>query len=337
MSMNELNFTVFDFETSGLDPNHDHIIEACVIRVRDGKPVSVYNTLVQMPEGKALAENITALTGHTKDDLANGITQEHLAYILWELFDMPNDEPEVLVAYNALFDMSFLEALFKRHGVSHRGEAFTLPNPFIDPLTIARNRDPYPHKLGDSCRRHNIPFEDAHSAYNDTFALLDLVLEQHKKGSLGEWLNVAGYRPKYGEPSWYPKHAKLVKQGAEVIEHSKKPVVRPKVKPRTVVTRNQTKRKKAVPDDPQAFEKLMPSGLLPADTKRLIDEFLSTNKEGVDILQLNVMVLDEDTREFNSIMDYLTKVKNVPEHLVSSYFDNPAEAVIEVYRDTIPF
>lgn len=327
---NFLNFTVFDFETTGLDSRTEQIVEACVIRVRDGVPVSVYNTLVQLNEGKVLPSIITEITGHNEADLMGGISEKSLAYLLWGMFEMDNGGKEVIVAYNALFDMSFLEALFAKH----INLDFYIENPFIDPLTIARHRDPYPHKLADSCRRHGIELDDAHSAYADTFALVDLVIDQHKKEDISEWLNVAGYRPKYGEPTWYPAHTKLIKQGAEVIEHSKKATTKPKVKPPAVLTKN--KRKKAYPDDPKKeFKDAMPTAFIDKGIKDKIDNFLDDPFNTDDMLELTVLAEGDNPTEFNNVMEYLIKVRQVPDNCISSWLDNPGEAVIELYKRAI--
>ena len=126
-------------------------------------------------------------------------------------------------------------------------------NPFIDPLTIARDRDPYPHKLKDSCNRHGIVLDNAHSALADVYATMDLVIDQHDKKDITEWLNVAGYRPKYGLPEWYPEHAILRKQGAEVVKHVNPNPKTPRLPkaPVKVVTTSNPGRKKTVPDDPK--------------------------------------------------------------------------------------
>jgi DNA polymerase III epsilon subunit-like protein len=315
---NFLNFTLFDFETSGLDYINDRIIEACVIRVRDGIPTMMFNCMVSH-EDLTISPKITELTGHTQGDMELGIPEHMLAAILANM--MPDDE--LLVAYNAGFDMSFLDALLDRHGYAH------LYNDFIDPLTIARDRSPYPHKLGDMCKKMGIVLEDAHSAEADTMALMELVIAMHKEKDISEYVNVMGYRRKYGEPAWIPDHATLKPQGTEIIEHTSKPKI---VKPKSqgaVVTKNT--RKKRVPDDPKQFEReAMPSALLPKHTKDRIDNWLS-GKDTSIFLELNVLVEDE----FDQTMKYLTEVCNIPEDSIESSLDNPEEAIIII--DALPF
>lgn len=328
--LNFLNFTCLDFETSGLDPNNDQIIEACVIRVRDGEPVSVFNTLVQLREGTELAPKITEVTGYTKDDLTGGISEEQLAVILGGLIL----DDELLVAYNALFDLSFLEALHRKTEVMYSPD-YMIPNNFIDPLTISRNRQPYPHKLGDTCKRLGIPLEGAHSAYDDTFALLDVVLAMHKEKDISEWVNVAGYRPKYGEPSWYPPHATLKKQGSEIVKHSKpNRAGQPLVVPKVTTTTNQ--RKKAVPDDPKEFAKLLPKALIDVQLMRKISMYMDD-----PFCNHFEFMCTED--EVEGVYSYLTEIKNIPEKQIDSDHDGDVWIyvtkgyAIDITDDDLPF
>jgi DNA polymerase-3 subunit epsilon len=233
-----LDFTIIDFETSGLMPATDQIIETSVIQVRDGVPVMTFNTLVALrkeslgTDAIRLSPKVTELTGHKEEDLMFAMDEEILASILAHMIG----EEELIIAHNALFDLSFLNALWMRHGFTE------LTNPFIDSLTIARDREPYPHKLEDCCRRNGVELVDAHSAEADTFALLDLILKYHKDKDISEWINVAGYRPKYGEPEWYPEGTVLKKQGAEIVKHGLKPVKAPITTAGRVATSNKKKK-----------------------------------------------------------------------------------------------
>lgn len=232
-----LNFTIIDFETSGLMPATEQIIEASVIRIRDGQPVMKFNSLVELREGKKLDARITEITGHAEGDLIGAFTEEELAYNMWGM--IPEDE--LIIAHNALFDLQFLFELFRREGYMKETADFT--NPFIDSLTIARSREPYPHKLTDCCKRNGVLLDDAHSAEADTLALADLIIKYHKDKDISEWVNVAGYRPKYGEPAWYPEHAILKKQGSEVVDHGvhRKPVKTTAITSNRPVSRKQKK------------------------------------------------------------------------------------------------
>lgn len=262
------DFTVLDFETSGLDGQHDQIIEACVIRVRQGEPVLVFNTLVHF-EGE-LNPKITELTGHTIEDLKGGISEYQLANALRAMIA----PEELLIAYNAPFDLEFLERLLGKHlhDCVMGNDRYTLPNPFIDPLTAARDRSPYPHKLVDSCKRYGVTLDDAHSAYADTFALLDLVEAMNKEKPLYEYLNVIGYREKYGKPTWQPQHATLKVQGKAVYNQpSNRQPLKPKSDGVVVTTNNAKKRRPA----PVVDDTTLPTGLVLGDEElgRRVEEF----------------------------------------------------------------
>jgi DNA polymerase III subunit epsilon len=260
MKKEELDFTVLDVETSGLDPQNDQIIEFAMIRVRAGEPVLVFNTLVNFQD--ELNPKITELTGHTIEDLQGGITEKQLALALDSLID----PDEVLIAYNAAFDLAFIEALYVRQLFD---DSYGLPNYFVDPLVIARDRFPYPHKLADTARRFGITFE-AHSAYEDTFALLDVVIALDKQHDISNYVNVLGYKTKYGKPSFCPPHAILKAQDGNKRNNSaaltdlKRPRRQANNTPVTpkadnVVTSKNTARKKR--PTPEISDETMPTGL----------------------------------------------------------------------------
>lgn len=259
------NYTVFDIESSGVDPEKDQIIEFCMVRVRDGEPVLVFNTLINFQD--ELNPKITELTGHTIKDLEGGITEGQLAYALCALIQ----PDELLVAHNAPFDLEFLEVLFNKH--VYKG-VYRLPNRFLDTLTIARDRMQYPHKLTDVCRRYGITFE-AHSAYEDTFATMELVAEMHKQQDISGYVNVLGYMRKYGIPKWYPAHAILHGQGKEEVTRNVKqrPTLKPPKKVQgAVVTANPARKKRP---EPVVNETTLPTGfMVNPRTLHAVDAFL---------------------------------------------------------------
>jgi DNA polymerase-3 subunit epsilon len=309
MSFN-LDFTILDFETSGLDYQTEQIIEASVIRVRDGVPVMTFNTLVKLREGKKLAQAVTDLTGHREEDLQLALDEEELAGILANMIG----EYELLIAHNALFDMSFLNKLFEGAGYA------SVTNPFIDTLTIARAREPFPHKLENICKRNGIVLDDAHSAEADTFALLEVVLKYHRDKDISEWINVAGYRPKYGEPSWYPEGTVLKKQGSEVVQHGMK---KAPLRPGNIKSPAISPRQKKIPSKAETLsDEDMPTALLPKYAKEKIDEHLLAGKEFFEV--------SGHVNEFDSVMAYLIEVCKIPEKDIYSSLDNPEEFIIEV-------
>jgi len=188
-----LSFTVFDFETTGLDPEKDKVIEMAAIRVVDGKVVSEFSTLVK--NGPVIPK-ITEITGITNEELENAMDEDTAFRILNRLIG-----DSVLIAHNAAFDLSFLHFSMMRIA----GKTFT--NDFFDTLTISRDRHYYPHKLEDMCRRYEVSLEGAHRALNDVHGCWELFSKFDAEDSVYPWTNKLGYLNKYGPNKWYPEHA----------------------------------------------------------------------------------------------------------------------------------
>ncbi|MGG1638272.1 3'-5' exonuclease [Paenibacillus sp. NRS-1760] len=189
---------VFDFETSGLSPLEDRVIEMAAIRVINGVQVSEFRTFVKYDV--KLVPKITELTGITDEHLVNGMDEKNALMNLRRVMGPKT----LLVAHNAQFDLAFL------HYAMFRIAQITFDNPFIDTLTIARDRTTYPHTLTDMCGKYNIPLEGAHRALEDVEGTLALLQAMHKEQPVDDWLNKLGYLKKFGPPKWYPQHAGLV-------------------------------------------------------------------------------------------------------------------------------
>jgi DNA polymerase-3 subunit epsilon len=191
------NITVLDFETSGLDPARDRVIEMAAIRCYGGEIVSQFNTFVRF-DG-VLPPKITEITGITSSDLVNGMDEETAFRILNRIIG-----DSTIVAHNAMFDLSFLHHALLR--LANRSFA----NPFLDTLTIARARHTYPHNLKEMCDRYGIELEGAHRSLNDVYACWKLLEKMNEEQSVERDLNVLGYMKKYGVPKWYPQQASMV-------------------------------------------------------------------------------------------------------------------------------
>lgn len=193
--MQGLNFCVFDFETTGLDPEKDRVIEMAAIRVCDGHVVSEFSTLVK---NGPVVPKITEITGITNEELEHGMP-ERTAFQILNRFIGDN----ILVAHYAAFDLAFL------HYSLMRNADRTFENSFYDTLTISRDRHYYPHKLTDMCDRYGIVLEGAHRALNDVHGCWELLKKLHEENSIESYINQLGYLSKYGPPKWSPAYAQL--------------------------------------------------------------------------------------------------------------------------------
>lgn len=102
------SYVVFDFETSGLEPEWCQVIQMSALKVINGKSQPAFNRFVKCP--KKLDKKITELTGITDERLAvEGIE----AGLAWREFSEYIGN-YALVGHNSInFDRLFLEAAIK--------------------------------------------------------------------------------------------------------------------------------------------------------------------------------------------------------------------------------
>lgn len=222
---------VMDFETCGtkqadgkFNVQLQQPTEVVALRVVQGEVVSVFNTLIQYmgPWTEHLAG---PQNHHTQAELRNGMPLDMVCDILWSMMYSSDHNNPIVVAYNALFDLQVYWQMLINNGEEGAADQFKYSVDFIDPLTIARDRHPYPHKLGYMCQHYGIELQDAHLAMDDGLALAQLVCAMHEEevngkeeGILG-YVNQVGYLRKYGAPIWTPDKAIVKPQGSETIYH----------------------------------------------------------------------------------------------------------------------
>jgi len=194
MSINEMDLCIWDFETSGLDPEKESVIEMAALKIHKGIIVGSFNCFVK--HDKPLSQKITELTGITDEDLKDGF-DEDIAFRLLKQF-MGNN---IIVAHNASFDLQFL------HHSRMRLFNLSFGNSFIDTLSIARDRDVFPHKLTNLCERYDIEMDTAHRALADVYGCYHLLQKFDRDDSIEPWINRLGYLSKYGAPKWSPDYA----------------------------------------------------------------------------------------------------------------------------------
>ena len=168
----------FDTETTGVDVFTDRIVTAALVR-REGSSTSVTTWLIDpgvpIPEGASAIHGIT--TEHAR---AHGRPPEPaLDEIAGQVADaLAHGEP--VVAFNACYDLSLLDAELRRHGLP------TLPERIgrevrvvLDPLVLDRHMDRYrkgKRRLGNLCGHYDVQSAAAlHAADVDVLATLDVL------------------------------------------------------------------------------------------------------------------------------------------------------------------
>ena len=104
-----MRYTVIDFETTGLEPAQDEVIEFAAVRVCDGE-IGLHLSSLCRPRAEIPAK-ITQITGIT-----GAMTQEYPLFetFLPSLLDFIGTDS--VAAHNAPFDMGFLRAYCHRAG-----------------------------------------------------------------------------------------------------------------------------------------------------------------------------------------------------------------------------
>ncbi len=118
--ISEALLTVFDLETTGLQPRRNAITELTAIQYVDLTEADRYSTLVNPTE--AIPEEITAITGITQAMVANAPPP---VVVLSEFSRLIGETP-LLVGHNVSFDVNFVRVKLEEVGL----EAFI---PRIDP------------------------------------------------------------------------------------------------------------------------------------------------------------------------------------------------------------
>lgn len=169
----------FDTETTGVEVTTDRIVTAALI-LRDGDTTSVRQWLinpgVDIPEEAAAIHGIS--TEHARsqgrppeealEEIARTITAELLKGV-------------PIVAYNASFDLSILDAELTRNGLETIPARIGRPvGPVIDPLVLDRGLDRYrkgKRRLGNLCEEYGVIAgpDGLHSADVDVIATLDVL------------------------------------------------------------------------------------------------------------------------------------------------------------------
>ena len=174
----------FDTETTGVNPSQDRLVTAALIRrtertIGGDRQQSVTTWLadpgVEIPEAASAVHGVT-----TERARAEG---RPVAEVLAEVSDllvtaMAAGTP--VVAFNASYDLTLMEAELARHGLpTMRSRLGRELGPIADPLVLDRAVDRYrkgKRRLGDLCEVYGVQVDEAlHTAEVDVTATLDVL------------------------------------------------------------------------------------------------------------------------------------------------------------------
>ena len=161
-SLNDLEYVVFDLETTGLSTRHDYVIEFGGVIMSKGNIIDSKDFFIKPPV--ELSDFTKRLTHISQEDVEGG---REFKDCYDELIKFIGDR--VLVAHNASFDFGFLNAELQRIGKK------ALTNPVIDTLDLSRSlfKTRRAYRLGNICRAYNVSYDEetAHRANYDADVL----------------------------------------------------------------------------------------------------------------------------------------------------------------------
>ena len=159
-----LDFCVFDLETTGGNHKNDKIIEIGLVKIKNMKIVEQKNYLIQ-PEIK-IPEFIQKLTSITPDDVKDSPLIED---VMDELLEFMGDT--ILVAHNTSFDVPFFNSVLKRMGrptLENKSLCTNLMTKYLIPNLMNSNLN-YMSKI------FGIKHKKAHRALDDALATAELL------------------------------------------------------------------------------------------------------------------------------------------------------------------
>lgn len=165
--LSELSFTVFDTETTGLDPaNGDEIIQIAAVRIVNGKLLR-QESFDQLVDPRRPIPKATIPIHGITPEMVKG--QPTIDKVLPAFHQFTQDT--ILVAHNAAFDMRCLQ-------VKEQSTGIVFNNPVVDTLLLSAVVHPNQesHRLEAITDRFNINILGRHTALGDAMATAEVFL-----------------------------------------------------------------------------------------------------------------------------------------------------------------
>lgn len=177
-SIDQLNFTVIDTESSGLDPTKDALLSFGGVKIADSK-ILIHTAVEWYPKATVSGGKTAPIHGLVA--VPDPISMEEFLRKL-----LPYLGNSILVGHHLGFDLELLEKQLKPFGIER------LPNPIVDTLSLAVRLEHGPqadrrminmesYSLDSLCDRYDIDREDRHTAGGDAFLTAQLLLKLLKK------------------------------------------------------------------------------------------------------------------------------------------------------------
>lgn len=165
----DVSFAVVDFETTGVNPKTDRVIQMAAVVVNGhGEVIESFDTVVRPESPAEYTHGAEHVHGISRDQVRNGMPLRQALERLWDISD-----GNLFTAHNARFDLGFLHAESKRVGIERTIDTH------VDTLALARSVDSdrtRKHSLTALCEHYGIERDKAHDALSDASATAELLV-----------------------------------------------------------------------------------------------------------------------------------------------------------------
>ena len=167
--MRDVSFAVVDFETTGINPETDRVIQVAAIVINgEGEIVESFDTVVRPESPAQYTHGAEHVHGISAEQVAQGMPLREALEKVWTI-----SKGNVFTAHNAKFDINFLHAESQRVGLENKIDTY------VDTLALARKTDQErtrKHSLQALCEHYGISHENAHEAKSDATATAELLI-----------------------------------------------------------------------------------------------------------------------------------------------------------------
>ena len=174
-TMRNVSFAVVDFETTGLNPEIDRIVQlAAVIVNGDGDIIDSFDTIVKPENPDEYQHGAEHIHGISAEQVSSGMPLRLALEKLWDI-----SAGNVFTAHIAQFDLGFLHAESERVGINDHVEVH------IDTLELSRRTtgadNTRRHNLLALCEHYGIERDKVHDAKSDATATAQLLMHLMKE------------------------------------------------------------------------------------------------------------------------------------------------------------